>query len=138
MTRKVNTKRSKKLTSGLKLLSLFFLLTILFLCYVVNGKESIENSIVLIWILIGILLLEFYFLSLINRLFRSISRVEIKEEKIIFYVDRWIFVSEKDECVKVTKKFNKILFEFSNGLRLICITKVLFFIPINRNVINTI
>ncbi len=138
MTRKINTRSSRKLSSGVKLLGIFFLVTLLLFCYVVAGKETIANSTVLIWATIGLLIIELCLINLINKLFKTINKVETKDNKVLYYTDRWVYISEREECLKISKRINKIVFEFSNGLKLICVTKAFLFIPINKSAIRDI
>jgi len=138
MTRKINTRSSRKLSSGVKLLGIFFLVTLLLFCYAVAGEETITNSTVLMWVAIVLLIIELYLINLINKLFKTINKVEIKDNKVLYYTDRWVYISEREECLKISKRVNKIVFEFSNGLRLICVTKVFLFIPVNKNSVRDI
>jgi len=107
MTRKINTRSSRKLSSGVKLLGIFFLITLLLFCYAVAGEETITNSTILMWVAIVLLNSE---------LFKTINKVETKDNKVLYYTDRWVYISEREECVKISKRINKIVFEFSNFL----------------------
>ena len=135
MERKNNIRKPKTFTAVIKLTAVLFFMSLLIGLLLTNEiKKEDEGEYIFSLVVFGIITLiivVIIFLSF-NVFLKTIYRINYLNNQITFYKYNYVFITQRKECTTITKKRNKIIFEFSIGLKLIVITRILFFVQIKR------
>lgn len=135
MERKNNIRKPKGFTAIIRLVIVLFLMSLLIGVKLINEikqEDEKEYIVALItFIVVTIIIVMIMFIG-INSFFKSIYKMNYLNNQISFYTYNYVFITQKKECVKITTKKNRVIFEFSNGVKLYALTRILVFIKFKR------
>ena len=94
-----------------------------------NEDKYVSSLIVFICISLTVLFVLFIF---VGKFSKNVYKLELTNKQVIFTTYNYVYLIQKDECINIMKKRNKIVFKFSNGLSLTTITRVLFFFKVKK------
>lgn len=135
MERKINFRKPKSFTAFIRLITLVILLGLVLGVLLTNKiKDTNEDKyvsslIVFICISLTVLFVLFIF---VGKFSKNVYKLELTNKQVIFTTYNYVYLIQKDECINIIKRRNKIVFKFSNGLSLTTITRVLFFFKVKK------